>query len=792
MIALLIPSLGIVAAIEDLPIIDPCVSVYQQSSHNKQGLNGDGGFYLYSEPSDEPGLAGWVAIDEGATAEFSPAPAARNGRGALLHTITDEGLDTGWRSIAKPLSQGLNLSQCDRVTFWVWPSYADGGIDYGIRIDSGGRATEVPIRDLVAGEWNHVTVDVSDVPRDGVGQFWLLFNKEWGYEDGMTFLVDDIAFEQPDGARILIDDFESGPQWNVVMDTLGPGCLRNMWGLGGDSLRIEVDGEVIVDADQTDFFEGRVPGYEPPLVSRKLVAGGPWLCIAHWAFVPIPFRERCRVLTNNPFPFNHYIYERYRDPARAAPEKARADTARFGGWFERLGSDPKEWEYSGSAEGAVTLQPGEGAELARLQGAGAIGRLELDMASTTDEILQGARIRIWWDGEPTPSVDAPIGHLFGIGESWRPTSSLMVGVRDRTGYCYFPMPFWRSAVVRIENESAQVLDGFRWRLAWTDREYPQGDAGYFRTWFHRDPHTALGRDYLFLEVPGRGQLVGVVHTLLGGHYCEGDIRFYVDGSRTPGLYGTGTEDYYHSACWPNIDQHTPFHGCVGDVQAEAEALGLSAYDIRSCYYRFHLEAPIRFQDGIKAGIEHGGTNDTDSSYTSLAFYYSLDSPGLLCTDVVEIGDAASEAVHDLRAESATRYSLEGFFEGDDDDVAWSFDGLATPGAVSVDLAIDPANRGLRLRRVFDQLQGRQRAYVYVDGDYAGEWYDPDENQWMRLAESDFEAPASLTQGKRQVTVSFRKHPDSPPWSVLELRALCYLDGLRPQSAERVRNTPSMR
>ena len=45
MIALLIPSLGIVAAIEDLPIIDPCVSVYQQSSHNKQGLNGDGGFY---------------------------------------------------------------------------------------------------------------------------------------------------------------------------------------------------------------------------------------------------------------------------------------------------------------------------------------------------------------------------------------------------------------------------------------------------------------------------------------------------------------------------------------------------------------------------------------------------------------------------------------------------------------------------------------------------------------------------------------------------------------------------
>ena len=217
------------------------------------------------------------------------------------------------------------------------------------------------------------------------------------------------------------------------------------------------------------------------------MAGGPWLCIAHWASCPSPSaNDAASSLTTLPVQPLHL--RAARDPARAAPENARGYGA-VRGWFERLGSDPSEWR-AGIGGGRCHLQPGEGAELARLQGAGAIGRLELDMASTTDEILQGARIRIWWDGEPTPSVDAPIGHLFGIGESWRPTSSLMVGVRDRTGYCYFPMPFWRSAVVRIENESAQVLDGFRWRLAWTDREYPQGDAGYFRTWFHRDPHTS--------------------------------------------------------------------------------------------------------------------------------------------------------------------------------------------------------------------------------------------------------------------------------------------------------------
>ena len=53
----------------------------------------------------------------------------------------------------------------------------------------------------------------------------------------------------------------------------------------------------------------------------------------------------------------------------------------------------------------------------------------------------------------------------------------------------------------------------------------------------------------------------------------GDIRFHLDGSRSPAFYGTGTEDYYHQASWPNIGNHTAFHGCVGDVAAEARAAG---------------------------------------------------------------------------------------------------------------------------------------------------------------------------------------------------------------------------
>jgi len=767
-------TLGTAATVEDLPLIDLGITVFQTSSHNKQGLNGDGGYWLYSEEGAEPGLTGWSVVDEGAAPELS-LERVHSGRAALCHRVEKTGRESGWRSVVKTLSAGLNVADCDAVTLWVWPTYADGGIDYGIRIDSGGHATELPIRDLRAGEWNEVTVDISQVPREGVSQFWLLFHVDWGCDAHNAFYVDDIAFRRPDGSTVAIDDFESGQEWRVVLDTLGPGCVRNMWGLGGGRIRIEADGETIVEATQAELFDGKTPLFGPPLVSRKSVSTGPWVAEAHWSFVPIPFLKRCRILTDTPFPFNHYIVERYRDPTRASHERTEVDERRIRKDWARVGEDPKEWVYPGQAGGDRTLRAGDRIELARIEGPGAIGMLKLRVHPTSDAVLSDARLRMYWDGEERPSVDAPLGIFFGCGVSWKPVPSLLIGTRGDQGYCYFPMPFWRSARLEVTNSSAEPLH-LGWQIAWTDQPYPEERTGYFRTWFHHDPATPLGRDYLFLETQGQGQFVGVVHTLIGGHYCEGDIRFYVDGSRTPQLYGTGSEDYYHAACWPNADYHTPFHGCVGDIAAEAKEKGVSFYDIRACYYRFHLEAPIRFQNGIRCGIEHGGTNDTVSDYTSLAFYYQKDRPGLALLDRVTLGAEADEAAHGLECPGAERGTLTSFFEGDFDDVEWTFGTLSTRRPLRVTLATDPASAGVRLRRVFDQLVGRQWAEVYVDGQKAGDWYDADENQFKRLAESEFELPRELTAGKECVTLEFRPHADGPAWSLLELAAWGYVDG----------------
>jgi hypothetical protein len=169
---------------------------------------------------------------------------------------------------------------------------------------------------------------------------------------------------------------------------------------------------------------------------------------------------------------------------------------------------------------------------------------------------------------------------------------------------------------------------------------------------------------------------------------------------------------------------------------------------------------VRFRSSIRCGIEHGGVNDTDSRYASLAFYYVRDRVGLVETDSAAFSGPGVE-------------TLENSFEGDDDDVAVKCAILKTKEPVERVLAIDPGNAGVRLRRVLDQSMGPQRAEVSVDGAPAGVWYDPDWNPFKRLAESDLEIPPPLVRGKSSIRVAFR--PQGGAWTIGELRAFSHVE-----------------
>jgi D-arabinan exo alpha-(1,3)/(1,5)-arabinofuranosidase (non-reducing end) len=571
---------------------------------------------------------------------------------------------------------------------------------------------------------------------------------------------------------------EREPRRAVLFDSVGPGCIRNMWQTGNlTDLRIEVDGEIIVDAKPDDFYRGKVDGFEKPLVFKGLTASGPWKCVSHWSFVPIGFQDRCRISTSSPH-FFHAIAERYRYPEQTRKWRVDQDLSLLKKYWEMNGGDPKPWTGLKEKKGTLKLAPGERIEFMSIKGSGAVASIKLKLAHIKPEILNKLWLRVYWDGQDDAGVDSPAGIFFAAGVSWQDIPSLLTGIKGEWGYCYFPMPFWKGARFVLENRSDSDVEEIGFVVQWSGKSYPKERTGYFRTWFHDNPETALHRDHLLMHTWGRGHYVGCIQTCIGEHYCEGDERFYIDGSRSPALYGTGTEDYYLAACWPSRDNHSPFAGSVGDVVEEAskakDTRHHAFYYYPACYYRFHLEAPVRFQSEILCGIEHGATNNTKSKYTSLAYYYVQDKIGIAQSDCLRIGNNENETLHQfLIGKKARRYQLNDCFEGDYDDIKHTFNAVAASKTVKVVMSIDPKNKGVRLRRVFDQNIGRQWVDVYVDGERAGSWYDADHNRHKRLAESDFEIIPELVEGKSSIEVEFRPKADSPEWTMLELRALSY-------------------
>ena len=88
------------------------------------------------------------------------------------------------------------------------------------------------------------------------------------------------------------------------------------------------------------------------------------------------------------------------------------------------------------------------------------------------------------------------------------------------------------------------------------------------------------------------------------------------------------------------------------------------------------------------------------------------------------------------------------------------------------MAIDPTNQGVILEKWFDQFHGRQRARVFVDGEWVGWWYEPRENRKNRWAVSRFGIPESFTSGKSMVRIRVEPPAGVPLWSVSRIDVIC--------------------
>ncbi|MBN1577244.1 MAG: hypothetical protein JW913_11865 [Chitinispirillaceae bacterium] len=91
------------------------------------------------------------------------------------------------------------------------------------------------------------------------------------------------------------------------------------------------------------------------------------------------------------------------------------------------------------------------------------------------------------------------------------------------------------------------------------------------------------------------------------------------------------------------------------------------------------------------------------------------------------------------------------------------------------VSIRTVNQGIILLRMFDQVNERQQADVYVDNEFAGIWYHAGRNIHHRWKEDEFMVSSALTFGKSAVTVSIRRSMSAGEWNEYRYRVYTLID-----------------
>lgn len=279
------------------------------------------------------------------------------------------------------------------------------------------------------------------------------------------------------------------------------------------------------------------------------------------------------------------------------------------------------YDRSGGNRDSIVIEPGKTAVLAEIDGPAAIHHIWTTIAA---EAFYGRKIvlRIYWDNERSPSVEAPIGDFFGVGHGLnRNLASLPVACSSegRARNCYWYMPFRRSCRITVKNEGTAPVDAFYYYVDYRELPALADDTPYFHAQYRQEFPPDERRDYLLLEAEGAGHYVGCNMSVLQralGWWGEGDDRIKVDGENKPSLHGTGSEDYFSDA-WGMREGQGLFYGCP--LQEEDFQTGSKA-----TVYRFHIPDPVPFKRSIEVTIEHGHANDRSDFVSSVAYWYQTE------------------------------------------------------------------------------------------------------------------------------------------------------------------------
>jgi hypothetical protein len=542
---------------------------------------------------------------------------------------------------------------------------------------------------------------------------------------------------------------------NVTLDVMGPGVLvfarYNHW--HGSPWHYVVDGR--------DFVVKETSTADPlhPTENSVFIPAAPFPNPLTWTWshtkgadlmwVPLPFeRSFTMAYERTHYGTGYYIYHKF------APGMTNLSRP-IKGWMPedvpsqnvldliaRSGTNIGPAAIQGSTRTGVT-GPGAGntVELPAItNGPGVIRRLQFHVDQKHALALGRARLRIYWDGNDTPSVDAPMAPLFGAGTLYNRDNkeylvkAFPVSIQFRDGRVYlnmyFPMPFMKSARIQMTAPKDSHLNHLGFHIRFQRYTDPANWVGHFHATYVDHGEPTPGKDLVLLDttkVEGGGDWCGhfvgtsfifsdraVLNTL------EGDPRFFFDDSSTPQAQGTGTEEWGGGGdYWGGRTMTLPFAGHPVGAK-DAKSARCDEDKIESAY-RFLLADLMPFGRNARIQLEHGGENNSTEHYRSVTYWYGLHQPCLKLTDTFHVGDTADEAKHEYVSPSASPVqTVTSRYE-------WGLDhlngkeiypettdtGRYMTGTSTFTLKLDPNNVGVLLRRKMDYSFPNQCARVFL-------------------------------------------------------------------------------
>ncbi len=259
----------------------------------------------------------------------------------------------------------------------------------------------------------------------------------------------------------------------------------------------------------------------------------------------------------------------------------------------------------GGRKGSPSIAPVKKDEtytLLDVQGSGMVRHIWLTFPPGDPVDLRNLILRIYWDGQENPSVEAPVGDFFGLphGAARDMQSDYVQVVGGKAYNCWIPMPFRKGARITVHNDTGHQLAHLFYQIDYTLGDDIPDDAGYFHAQFRRENPCPMYTDYTIADIEGRGVYLG---TVLGvrslfteSWWGEGEMKFYLDGDTDlPTICGTGTEDYIGFA-WGMMEACCPQSGCPYCDDEKG----------RYSIYRFHGKDPIYFENSLRLTVQQIG------------------------------------------------------------------------------------------------------------------------------------------------------------------------------------------